>query len=172
MTFASAGELNKVRDWIGASLVELFNGILGVLPVKRFMNREAVLKPIWAALAPWGASILAAEKRNATATGNFRNFAHGEIEIWWLVFGRTSPLNSASKRRHRTRAVIGPTESAGSGSTGKDTAASRLTMRPGRVAPIRARSEFGFAFSKDFLTSLSLPGGAGMNETGCRQFVS
>ena len=50
-TFNSQQELaNLVADWPAARLIEIWNGIPGLTPVKKFTNRKSGIARIWKAI--------------------------------------------------------------------------------------------------------------------------
>src|SRR5258706_507741 len=53
--FATEGQLNALaQHWPGARLVDVWNGIPGVEPVRKFTSRSVAARRIWAALQPGG----------------------------------------------------------------------------------------------------------------------
>src|SRR5258708_25001182 len=51
--FATEGQLNALaQHWPGARLVDVWNGLPGVEPVRKFTSRTVAARRIWAALQP------------------------------------------------------------------------------------------------------------------------
>ena len=56
--FKSAKELNKLAaDWPTDRLIEIWNSLPGVVPVKKFRSRETAISRIWAAIQGLGATV-------------------------------------------------------------------------------------------------------------------
>ena len=52
-SFATEEELNALAEhWPGARLIEIWNGIPGVQPVRKFTSRKVAVRRIWTALEP------------------------------------------------------------------------------------------------------------------------
>ena len=66
--FKSSDELGKLAEaWPAARLAEIWNSLLGVTPVKKFMDRKTALRRVWASIQSLGEPGQKAQRRGTPA---------------------------------------------------------------------------------------------------------